>query len=90
MPQRVELKVQSGVAPGWLAFGSIKWTDWSVLDSSTTLIEAARWPAFSTTRLFFNDGWTVTGGVGHRFSESISGVAVADLGPGRIDRLKTR
>ena len=30
MPQSVEFKAQSGVAPGWLAFGAIKWTNWSV------------------------------------------------------------
>ena len=27
----LELKVQSDIAPGWLVFGSIKWTDWSQL-----------------------------------------------------------
>jgi long-chain fatty acid transport protein len=29
LPQSLELKVQSGVAPGWLAFGSVRWTDWT-------------------------------------------------------------
>ncbi|MGG2475354.1 transporter, partial [Rhizobium sp. BR5] len=29
MPDSIELKVQSGIAPDWLAFGSVKWTDWS-------------------------------------------------------------
>lgn len=32
MPQSVEFKLQSGFAPGWLAYGSVKWVDWSVLD----------------------------------------------------------
>src|SRR5690606_31588463 len=31
MPDVLELKVQSGIAPDWLAFGSVKWTDWSQL-----------------------------------------------------------
>ena len=26
------MKLQSGVAPGWLVFGSVKWTDWSVTE----------------------------------------------------------
>ena len=29
MPDSIELKLQSGIAPDWLAFGSVKWTDWS-------------------------------------------------------------
>jgi len=33
MPDSLELKLQSGIAPGWLAFGSIKWVNWSVLQS---------------------------------------------------------
>ncbi|TIW76971.1 MAG: transporter, partial [Mesorhizobium sp.] len=31
MPDTVEFKLQSGIAPGWLAFGSVKWVNWSVL-----------------------------------------------------------
>jgi long-chain fatty acid transport protein len=32
-PDSLELKVQSGIAPDWLAFGSVKWTNWSILQS---------------------------------------------------------
>ncbi|MCB8835410.1 hypothetical protein LJD42_28095, partial [Escherichia coli] len=32
MPQSVEFKLQTGIAPNWLAYGSVKWVDWSVLD----------------------------------------------------------
>lgn len=32
MPQAVEVRLQSGIAPKWLAFLGVKWTDWSVLD----------------------------------------------------------
>ena len=31
IPQSVELKFQSGIAPGWLAFGGIRWQEWSNL-----------------------------------------------------------
>ncbi|AOG08437.1 outer membrane transport family protein [Agrobacterium sp. RAC06] len=31
MPDSIEMKIQSGIAPDWLAFGSVKWTDWSQL-----------------------------------------------------------
>ena len=64
--------MQSGVAEGWLAFGSIKWTDWSVL-TDIQVVEGLAGQPFSTTRFFFEDGWTVTGGVGHRFNPSLSG-----------------
>ncbi|WP_420409541.1 outer membrane protein transport protein [Hoeflea sp.] len=74
LPQSVELAVQSGIAPGWLAFGSIKWTDWSILQS-ITLIEGIAGQPFSTSRFFFKDGWTVTGGVAHRFNEQLAGSA---------------
>ena len=70
LPQSVELKVQSGVAPGWLVFGSAKWTDWSV--NTTLNLNPAPFPA-TTNRYFWKDGWTLTGGVGHVFNETVSG-----------------
>ena len=72
LPAIVDLTVQSGIAEGWLAFGSIKWTDWSVLQD-IKVIEDIQGNAFSTTRFFFEDGWTVTGGLGHRFNPNLSG-----------------
>lgn len=71
LPQSLELSLQSGIAPGWLAFGSVKWTDWSVLQ---TLNYSITGPIGDQTKDFFwRDGWTVTGGVGHQFNEKISG-----------------
>jgi long-chain fatty acid transport protein len=73
LPQSFEVKVQSGVAPGWLAFGSVKWTDWSV-NKTLTLTSAA----IGGTRqnlYFWKDGWTVTAGVGHAFNDRVSGAA---------------
>jgi len=73
LPQSLELNVQSGIAPGWLAFGSIKWTDWSVLQR-LQVVEGIGGQQFSTVRFFFSDGWTVTGGVGHRFTDKLGGM----------------
>lgn len=70
MPDALELKLQSGIAPDWLAFGSVKWTDWSQLQ---------RIPFYAGGRevtsldLGYRDGWTITGGVGHKFNEQWSG-----------------
>ena len=74
LPQSLELKLQSGIAPGWLAFGSVKWTDWSVLDTLDYTILGGPLPGARELEYFYRDGWTVTGGIGHVFSESISGV----------------
>lgn len=67
-PQSFELKAQSGVAPGWLVFGSIKWTDWSVFDKLNYTAAAP-----TSKEFFFKDGWTYSLGVGHQFNDMISG-----------------
>ena len=74
LPQSVEFKLQTGVAPGWLAFGSVKWTDWSQL---TTLDVRSKIGdvTVSSDKYFWKDGWTVTGGVGHAFNDQLSGFA---------------
>jgi len=74
LPQSVELKLQSGIAPGWLAFGSVKWTDWSVLDTLDYTITGGPVPGERQLEYYYRDGWTVTGGFGHSFSEAVSGV----------------
>jgi len=69
-PQSVELKVQSGVAAGTLVFGSVKWTDWSVIDTLDYTIAGV---VPNRNEYFWKDGWTVSGGVGRQFSEMLSG-----------------
>lgn len=83
MPEVVELKVQSGIAPGWLAFGSVKWVDWSQLQTVSFCPEATR--ALGCTYsgvnratsldLLYQDGWTVSSGIAHRFNETLAGSA---------------
>lgn len=79
LPQSLELNLQSGVAPGWLVFGSVKWTDWSVLQTLNYTIPALG-PASGgllspnlKKNFFWQDGWTITGGVGHSFNDNVSG-----------------
>ena len=78
-PQSVELKLQTGIAPGWLAFGSIKWTDWSVLTDVNFLAKAGQvvpqGGKVTGLNLFYQDGWTVMGGVGHKFNDQWSAAA---------------
>lgn len=79
MPDVLELKVQSGIAPDWLAFGSVKWVDWSQLQkvpffcSSGVAGVCASGTQVTTLDLGYRDGWTVMGGIGHKFNEQWSG-----------------
>lgn len=72
LPQSLELKLQSGIAPGWLAFGSVKWMDWSV---QKELLVTTPIPQIGSRDIYnWKDGWTITGGVGHAFTDRISGL----------------
>ncbi len=77
MPQSLELKAQSGVAPGWLAFGAIKWTNWSV-DQDMPLCAPGVTPCItgggapSALTLLWKDSWTVTLGAAHQFNDQLS------------------
>ena len=82
MPDSLEFKFQTGVAPGWLVFGGVKWTDWSQLQSIAFCPEATRALAACRTNspteatsldLLYRDGWAITGGVGHKFNDQWSG-----------------
>lgn len=75
LPQSVEMKLQSGIAPGWLAFGSVKWTDWSVLDKlSYNIVGLPGNPR--VLEYYWKDGWTISAGIGHAFTENIGSVSV--------------
>ena len=77
LPQSLELRLQSGIAPGWLAFGSVKWTDWSVNETLNLRVTTGI-PAIgnlnSLNQYYWRDGWTITGGVGHAFNDKVSGL----------------
>lgn len=72
LPQSVEAKFQTGIAPGWLAYGSVKWTDWSV---NKTLTLNTNIGFNSLNQYYWRDGWTVVAGIGHSFTANISGTA---------------
>jgi long-chain fatty acid transport protein len=80
MPDSVEFKIQSGIAPGWLAFGSIKWVDWSTFQEISFCAVGDPRPCTADTdvtslELLYRDGWTVSGGFGHKFNDQWSGAA---------------
>ena len=71
LPRQVELNLRTGVAPGTLVFGSVKWTDWSVIQR-IDLNEAITGNAFTDFEGFFRDGWTVTVGAGRQITEDLA------------------
>ena len=75
LPQTVEVKLQSGIAPGWLAFGSVKWSDWSVQERLLVTSNFGPIPGPTSDDVYnWKDGWTVTGGLGHAFNDRVSGL----------------
>ncbi len=82
-PQSVEFKFQTGIAPDWLALASIKWTDWKSITAVSFLNDGSqpflgRIPVGSEVTsldLYYKDGWTLMGGVGHKFNDKWSGAA---------------
>ena len=72
LPQQIELSVRSGINPSTLLFGSVKWTEWSSIqqiDLNDTISNAP----FTNFQGFFEDGFTVTVGVGRKINEELSG-----------------
>ena len=82
-PQSVEFKFQTGIAPGWLALASVKWTDWKSItkvgfDNSGSKPFLGLFPVgaeVTSLDLYYKDGWTVMGGIGHKFNDKWSGAA---------------
>lgn len=75
MPQSLLLSAQSGIAPDWLAYGSIKWTDWSVLPHFAYTVDG-----LGTSNKVFNyqDGYAVRVGIGHQITKALA--ASVELG----------
>jgi long-chain fatty acid transport protein len=81
-PQSVKLALQSGIAEGWLAFASVEWTDWSVIQRVPVLcdgtqapfcVDGGASPGQPGIDGYFGDGWTVNAGIGHKFNDLFSG-----------------
>lgn len=79
IPQALEVRVQSGIAANTVAFAAIRWQDWSKLQSivingviSPTTGQINNNVSFDP---FYEDGWTVSVGVGRKFSKTLSGLA---------------
>lgn len=78
LPQQVDINIQSGINEKTLAFARFNWTDWSQLGSIPVdgVISAASGTPDTNTFFepLYRDGYTLTGGVGRKFNESLSGL----------------
>jgi len=99
MPQSVQFNWQTGIAPNWLAYGTVKWVDWSVLDvvafcptSTKSLGACGPSSPFRLTSLdlMFRDGWYFSAGLGHKFNEQWSATAQVSWDRGTSTGLTTQ
>lgn len=82
IPQALEIKLQSGIAEGTLAFANFKWQDWSKVDiipvvGGVTATAAAPGAAIPTDLAFeagYRDGYSVNVGLGKQLDEQLSGL----------------
>lgn len=75
LPQSVNLDFQTGIAPGTLLFGSVRWVDWS-----ETEINAAGY-AFNPVVAYDDDYVTYTLGVGRQFVDRLAASAAVIYEP---------
>ena len=77
LPQQVDINIQSGINAKTIAFGNFNWTDWSQLGSipvEGVFSAATGQPLDTFFEPLYRDGLTVTGGVGRKFKENLSGL----------------
>ncbi|HEV7254517.1 MAG TPA: outer membrane protein transport protein [Mesorhizobium sp.] len=79
IPQALDIRLQSGLAEGLLGFVNIRWQDWSQLQRVRIngVVSPATGQVSPTTSFdaFYEDGWTVTAGLGKKFTDTFSGLA---------------
>jgi long-chain fatty acid transport protein len=99
MPQTLEFKVQSGIAKDWLAFASAKWVDWSTFQIVPFCSQAIMGTSpctyggtgyLTSLDFLYRDGWTLSGGIGHKFSDQWSGQASLTWDRGTTTGLSSR
>lgn len=75
-PQSATLEFQTGVAPGTLVFGSIRWVDWSEFSISPPLYGETTAALLGAPRPlveYGDDWWTYTLGLGRQLTDELAG-----------------
>lgn len=85
-PRSATLEVQSGVAPGTLAFGSVRWVEWSDFDIAPPLyLGLTGEPLVDYT----GDWWTWTAGLARQLTDALAGSVSLSYEPSIGGRLTT-
>lgn len=83
IPQSIDVKLQSGIAEGTLAFANFRWQQWSAIDiipivgGITAVAPDANNNAVATNLAFeagYQDGYTANIGIGKQINENLSGL----------------
>ncbi len=75
-PDSLQLEFQTGVAPGTLVFGSIRWVDWSEFNITPNFYPPG-------TLVQYTDDWTTyTLGVGRQLTDTLAGSVSVTYEPG--------
>ncbi len=69
-PAAVNLNVQTGVMPGWLVFGSLRWANWSELTGLDVVSSTGQLDV--DLSLFDKDTLDYSFGVGHQLTDNIA------------------
>ncbi|MGI9351088.1 MAG: transporter [Rhizobiaceae bacterium] len=72
IPQALDIKLQSGINESTLAFLNMRWQDWDQLQILPVISSTTGAPTGSTLDLTYQDGYTVTAGIGKRLSDKVS------------------
>lgn len=82
-PQSVNIDFQTGIAENTLLFGSVRWADWSEFRIDPEIFTTMT----GSGLVELEDSTTYTIGLGHRFSENLSGSASFIYEPEQSDDL---
>lgn len=85
-PQSVTLDIQSGIAPRTLAFGSVRWVEWSDFDISPALYSQVVGEPLVD---YDGDWWTWTAGFARQLTDALAGSLSVSYEPSVGGRLTT-
>lgn len=85
-PQSVAFEIQSGVAPRTLAFGSVRWVEWSNFDISPALYSQVMGEPLVD---YDGDWWTWTAGLARQLTDALAGSLSVSYEPTIGGRLTT-
>lgn len=75
LPQQIDVNIQSGINEKTLAFARFNWTDWSELGSipvEGVFSALSGDPLPTSFDPIFQDGYTITGGIGRSLADNLS------------------